>query len=505
MRQKQALRVMMNGDNVFLTGAPGAGKTYVLNEFIRRAVNDGKQVAVTASTGIAASHIGGTTIHSWSGLGIMDQLTADDLKHLGGVDRLVKRYNGINVLVIDEVSMLHGKRLNMVNELAKRLRGSDKAFGGMQVILVGDLYQLPPINRGSEPLDFMHLSTSWEELDLSICYLTEQHRQDANDQLLMLLEAMRRGSVGEEHEVLIQDRLDKVPGEDVIVTRLYSHNLDVDTINQRHLDMLPTKSQTYQMQSRGSQAKYTQLTKGLLAPEILELKVGAEVMFVANNFAEGFVNGSRGQVIDFDGDTPVVKTVKGRKIYVEPHTWSMTEDGKVRAEAIQLPLRLAWAITIHKSQGMSLDAAEIDLSKAFTPGMGYVALSRVRSLDGLYIKGINRMALSMHPQIYEFDNYLRMASSQLSLNTEDMDDETAEVRSTIIDEDLFEKLKQWRLKRSKADNVPPYIIAHNASLSAIAAVRPVTSQQLLSLSGFGTKKVETYGADIIAIVKAHLG
>jgi ATP-dependent DNA helicase PIF1 len=183
----------------------------------------------------------------------------------------------------------------------------------------------------------------------------------------------------------------------------------------------------------------------------------------------------------------------------------MTEDGKVRAEAIQLPLRLAWAITIHKSQGMSLDAAEIDLSKAFTPGMGYVALSRVRSLDGLYIKGINRMALSMHPQIYEFDNYLRMASSQLSLNTEDMDDETAEVRSTIIDEDLFEKLKQWRLKRSKADNVPPYIIAHNASLSAIAAVRPVTSQQLLSLSGFGTKKVETYGADIIAIVKAHLG
>jgi ATP-dependent DNA helicase PIF1 len=505
MRQQQALRLMMEGHNVFLTGAPGAGKTYVLNEFIRRAVKAGKQVGITASTGIAASHIGGTTIHSWSGLGIMDQLTADDLKHLSGIDRLIKRYNSINVLVIDEVSMLHGKRLNMVNELAKKLRGNDKAFGGIQVILVGDLFQLPPISRGSEPLDFMHLSATWEELDLRICYLNEQHRQDVNDKLLMLLEAMRRGSIGEEHELLIQERLNITPDDDIVVTRLYSHNLDVDSINQRYLDMLPSKSQTYQMQSRGSQAKYAQLTKGLLAPEILELKIGAEVMFVANNFADGFVNGSRGQVIDFDGDTPVVKLTRGKKIYVEPHTWSMTEDGKVRAEAIQLPLRLAWAMTIHKSQGMSLDAAEIDLSRAFTPGMGYVALSRVRSLDGLYIKGINTMALNMHPQIYEFDNYLRNASVQLSSNTEDMTDEIPEAYVTIVDESLLKKLKQWRFNRSKSDNVPPYMIAHNTSLSAIAAARPANEQQLLSLSGFGVKKVEAYGPDILAIVKAHIG
>src|ERR1700760_1623196 len=136
MRQAQALRVMMSGKSVFLTGAPGAGKTYVLNQFIKQAVRTGKNVAVTASTGIAATHIGGTTIHSWSGLGIKDFLTDWDRERLQSTERLVKRYNAADILVIDEVSMLHGQRLNMVNEVAKLLRKSDKPFGGLQVVLV---------------------------------------------------------------------------------------------------------------------------------------------------------------------------------------------------------------------------------------------------------------------------------------------------------------------------------------------------------------------------------
>jgi ATP-dependent exoDNAse (exonuclease V) alpha subunit len=185
---------MLEGHSVFLTGAPGAGKTYVLNEFVRRATRAGKNVAVTASTGIAATHIGGTTIHSWSGLGIKDFLTEYDLERLSSTDRLVKRYNAADVLVIDEVSMLHGNRLNMVNQVAKRLRKSDKPFGGLQVILVGDLFQLPPVSRGSSEADFVHLSEAWEELSPKICYLTEQHRQ-IGDELLDLLEAMRRGEV----------------------------------------------------------------------------------------------------------------------------------------------------------------------------------------------------------------------------------------------------------------------------------------------------------------------
>ncbi len=504
MRQTQALNVMMSGANVFLTGAPGAGKTYVLNQYVNRALRSGRRLAVTASTGIAASHIGGTTIHSWSGLGILDSLSNDDLKRLGGSDRLIKRYNSVDVLVIDEVSMLHGARLDMVNQLAKILRSSEAPFGGLQVILVGDLFQLPPISRGTDNFDFAHLSQAWAELDPSICYLTEQHRQQGNDKLLGLLEAMRLNEVDEVHSHLLEERMSLKPSEDVTVTRLYSHNIDVDAINQRHLDALPGKSRYYQMFTKGGKSKVEQLSKSLLAPEILELKVGAEVMFVANNFAEGFVNGSRGQVIEFDDDTPVVQLMNGKKIDVEPHSWSLNEDGKIRAEISQLPLRLAWAITIHKSQGMSLDAAEIDLSKAFTPGMGYVALSRVRSLDGLYLQGVNRMALSMHPQIYDLDTELRAASFALGETTDDIGEEVVKAKtSAIVDELLYKKLSQWRFERAQADKLPAFMIAHNAALSAVAARAPVTTQQLMSIPGFGAKKVETYGTDILAIVVAH--
>lgn len=505
MRQQQAMTIMMSGANVFLTGAPGAGKTYTLNKFIKRAKRQGKRVAVTASTGIAASHLSGTTIHSWSGMGILDQLTSDDLKRLGSSDRLIKRYNSTDVLVIDEVSMLHGQRLDMINQLAQVLRSSDAPFGGLQVILVGDLFQLPPVSRGLTEFDFAHLSRAWQELNPKICYLTEQHRQSESNNLLTLLKAMRSDDFDIIHEEMLKERLQQKPENHIVLTRLFSHNVDVDSINQRHLAALIGPSHTYKSQTKGGKAKIEQLSKSLLAPEELELKVEAEVMFVANNFAEGFVNGSRGRVIGFKNGYPLVQLLNGRIIEVEPHSWSLVEDGKTRAEIKQLPLRLAWAITIHKSQGMSLDAAEIDLSQAFTPGMGYVALSRVRSLEGLYLNGINNMALNMHPQIHEFDNQLQQASIDLSSNTEDIGDEVIPEKkvSDIVDEELFNKLKNWRLKRAAKDSVPAYIIAHNTTLSAVAANPPTNKQQLLALPGFGSRKVEAYGPDILEIVGSH--
>jgi len=509
MRQSQALAVMMSGTNVFLTGAPGAGKTYVLNQFVKRAERAGKKIAVTASTGIAASHLGGNTIHSWSGLGILDELLPDDLKRLAGSEKLQKRYRIADVLVIDEISMLHGKRLDMINRLAKVLRASDEPFGGLQVILVGDFFQLPPVTRGSNLFDFVHMSEAWRELDLKVCYLTEQHRQSNSDGLLIFLEAMRDMTLNDDHYELIKDRLEHNPPSGEIVTRLYSHNIDVDAINERHLKDLPGEMKSYTMQTKGAKAKLEQLAKGLLVPENLQLKIGAEVMFVANNFSEGFVNGSRGQVIAFENSMPVVRLTGGRRITVEPHSWSLSEDGRLRAEINQLPLRLAWAITIHKSQGMSLDAAEIDLSRAFTPGMGYVALSRVRSLDGLYIKGLNTMALSMNPQIHEFDGRLRRVSSHLAAVTPDIADEEPETAasnmgSVPVDQDLLSKLKSWRLARSRLDKVPPYIIAHNTTLEAIAAAgQALSEQQLLAIPGLSIRKVEKYGPELLPILAAH--
>jgi ATP-dependent exoDNAse (exonuclease V) alpha subunit len=508
MRQAQALTIMLEGNSVFLTGAPGAGKTYVLNQFIKQATRTGKTVAVTASTGIAATHIGGTTIHSWSGLGIKDFLSDWDRERLQSNDRLIKRYNAADVLVIDEVSMLHGQRLNMVNEVAKLLRKSDKPFGGLQVVLVGDLFQLPPVSRGNAPADFAHLSTAWQELSPKICYLSEQHRQvGEGDALLDLLEAMRRGDVNELHEAALQERLREQRPGDLVVTRLYSHNMDVDSINQRHLKEIERDGKLYQMQTNGQTAKVEQLTKSVLAPESLELKPGAEVMFVANNFPAGFVNGTRGRVIDFADNLPIVALANGKEIKVERHSWKLDEDGKTRAEVAQLPLRLAWAITIHKSQGMSLDAAEIDLSRSFTPGMGYVALSRVRSMDGVYLTGINQMALQLHPLIFEFDAEMRTSSEALANITNDYQ---ASAEPDFV-EDLFEtppydpmlymRLKQWRLDRAREDKVSAFIVAHDTLLEELARRKPQTAQSLLGVKGFGQNKLGKYGAELLDILK----
>ncbi len=496
---------MLSGAPVFLTGPPGAGKTYVLNQFVKRATRAGKTVAVTASTGIAATHIGGTTIHSWSGLGIREQLGSRDKQQLVANAKLVKRYNGCDVLVIDEVSMLHGHRLDMVNELCKLLRKSDKPFGGLQVILVGDLFQLPPVTRGSELADFVHESAAWEELNPQICYITEQHRQE-RDGLLELLEAMRSGDLEEFHQELLSERLGQKPSESQPVTRLYAHNVDIDTVNQRHLDALQQEVHEFDMETKGSAAKVEQLRRSVLAPENLELKLGAEVMFVANNPAAGFVNGSRGQVVDFRDGQPIIRLTNKRNIKVGQHSWKLEEDGRVRAEVSQLPLRLAWAITIHKSQGMSLDAAEIDLSKTFTPGMGYVALSRIRSINGLYLSGINAMALQMHPQIYEFDSLLRKTSAQLAETTpitEEIQD--SEPESSPVDKKLLASLKAWRLKRATADSVPAYVVVHDSTLELVATKLPVSSQALLGIKGFGGRKVEQYGEDILSIVAKHTG
>lgn len=506
MRQTQALNVMLGGSSVFLTGAPGAGKTYVLNEYIRRAARAGKTVAVTASTGIAATHIGGTTIHSWSGLGIKEFLSDWDKENLSKNDRLIKRYNAADILVIDEVSMLHGHRLDMVNEAAKLLRKSDEPFGGLQVILVGDLFQLPPISRGSDEADFVHLSAAWDELSPKICYITEQHRQ-TGDALLDLLEAMRRGDVGELHEAALQDRLKEQRPGDLVVTRLYSHNMDVDSINDRHLKDILEPGVLFEMQKSGQTARIELLQKSVLAPERLELKKGAEVMFVANNFPAGFVNGTRGRVVDFVDGLPVVTLPSGRDIRVERHSWKLEEDGRIRAEVAQLPLRLAWAITIHKSQGMSLDAAEIDLSRSFTPGMGYVALSRVRSIDGVFLTGINRMALSMHPIIFEFDADLRSASESLANITADVDpmDTAVDDKDTplVVDDEIFDQLKNWRYHRAVSEKLPAYMIAHDSVLEELARRKPQTAQALLGVKGFGQHKVDKYGQDLLKILTAE--
>ncbi|WP_298445623.1 PIF1 family ATP-dependent DNA helicase, partial [Ferrimicrobium sp.] len=364
MRQAQALARLMKGDSVFLTGPPGAGKSYVLREFVRLARRRGTAVAVTASTGIAATQIGGVTIHSWSGIGVRDHLTPNDLANLSSKDRLVRRYLTTDILIIDEISMLSGTFLTMLDQLVRTMRGTDEPFGGLQIVLVGDMFQLPPINRGSTEIDFAFQSNAWRDLDPLPCYLTEQHRQ-SGDELSEVLRAMRDASISQQHLAILNSRVGVRPTDDHEPTQLYSHNVDVDSMNTKRLARITGEARTYVMELRGPPAIVEPMRRGILAPDELTLKVDAEVMFVANDQNLRYANGSLARVVDLSEPWPVVElAVTSRRMSVEPHSWVLEEDGSKRAEIRQLPLRLAWAITIHKSQGMSLDAAEIDLSRS---------------------------------------------------------------------------------------------------------------------------------------------
>lgn len=523
MKQSQALDIMKMGHNVYLTGAAGSGKTYVLNQFIDYLKKHKIPTGITASTGIASTHINGMTIHSWSGIGVRDEITKQDLKKMAQKSQLSKRLARCRVLIIDEVSMLHGRTLDNVDQVCRYLKDDDKPFGGLQLILCGDLFQLPPVTRYEKDqerpeTDFVYRSDAWKSAKLKICYLSEQHRQ-GDDDLIDILNAIRTQEVEQYHVDSLAERRG-ASTQDEVLTQIFTHNIDVDQLNNRQLADLEAEEEVYFTNIIKGGKKTTQkLIDRCLAPERLILKQGAQVMFVANNPQYDFVNGTRGTVVNFTNEDnyPVVETLDGRIIVAKPHSWKLLDGDKVRAEISQIPLRLAWAITVHKSQGMTLDAAEIDIGKSFEPGMGYVALSRVRSIDGLYIKDINNLALQIHPQILEFDSYLNERSGQLITHIEAMDDEQVKalhqrVREALIpketeltdsdapkdyDKDLFEKLKKWRYGVAKKKSVPTYVVMQDSTLKHIANSKPTSEEELLLIPGIGPSRLEAYGEDVI--------
>ena len=424
MTQDRALDILKTGANIFLTGEPGAGKTYVINKYVAWLEACGLNVAVTASTGIAATHIGGMTIHSWSGFGVRSELTMYDLDQIAGKERLVKRIKKTHVLVIDEISMLDGRGLDMVDQILKTVRQSAEPFGGVQIVCIGDFFQLPPVTRQGDIMLYAFESKAWQNMKPLICYLTEQHRQE-DEMLLGLLGSIRRNEIEEEHYTLLQEQKE-IAYENIEPTRLYTHNIDVDMVNGAELVKLPGGAKRYTMKGTGRRQLVEGLMKNCLSPAELILKEDAMVMCTKNSFENGYVNGTLARVIRFNEGFPVVETTEGKEILIKPTSWELMEDGKILATIEQLPLRLAWAITVHKSQGMSLDAAEIDLSKAFVYGQGYVALSRVRSLEGMKIVGMHPNALQVDPKIVAQDKKFHAESESVEDAFNEMDDKEVE-------------------------------------------------------------------------------
>lgn len=414
MTQSEALAILKTGANAFLTGEPGSGKTHTINQYVAYLRSAGIEPAITASTGIAATHIGGLTIHAWSGIGIRHRLDAYDLDRIGQNRNVVRRVENTRILIIDEVSMLSARALSMIDAVCREIKRTQEPFGGLQVILVGDFFQLPPVSRpesGEAAEQFAFHANAWDKLKPIVCYLSEQHRQ-ADTDWLSLLSAIRAGTFADNHRQLLRRRYAPKPLEGI--TQLYSHNADVDLINEGELAKLSGPAKAYTMEANGPEKLVAPLKRGCLSPETLTLKIGARVMFTKNDItSRRYVNGTLGIVADFaPGEGwPIIKTVTGKTVVAEAAEWHIEDGGRVLARIKQVPLRLAWAITVHKSQGMSLDTAHLDLSQTFEYGQGYVALSRLRTLKGLSLAGLNNRALEVHPEISREDKRFRAESA----------------------------------------------------------------------------------------------
>ncbi len=437
MKQATALSILQTGANVFLTGKPGSGKTHTINAYIEWLRERGIEPAVTASTGIAATHVGGMTIHAWSGIGVRRELTKYDLDEMLTRERLVRRAQSARVLILDEISMIDARTLSMVETAIRALKSSEKPWGGMQVVFVGDFFQLPPVSKdiaASPSIDFetgreapapkpsalfAFTSSAWEAANPLVCYLSEQHRQ-SDQEFLHLLDAIRSGSIEDAHHEMLSSRATDEGDVPEHVARLYTHNANADRENDQRLARIDGTSRSYAMLAKGSAHLVETLKRGCLSPETLTLKVGARVMFTKNSMDGLYANGTLGEVTGFGALGPIVRTNTGRTLEVEPAEWSVTDGGKVLARITQVPLRLAWAITVHKSQGMTLDAAAVDLASAFEYGQGYVALSRVRTLQSLHLVGYNDRALLVHPDIVKRDRDFKWASAAARKRFEEM-------------------------------------------------------------------------------------
>ncbi len=389
-RQVDALNAALAGHSIFLTGPGGTGKSEVVKQIVASLRARGDGVVVGASTGIAAVAIGGMTIHSIIGLGIARN-RAEAMRRMG-VDTKSKaqdRLNSVKTLVVDEVSMLSGDFIDMLDWWLNMVRdhepGRFQPFGGYQMIFVGDFLQLPPVIRDSDKVEkrYAFEADAWKNGGIVEVYLNESHRQ-ADPDLYRHLCLIRRGIVTEETVDFFRQAHDRPLVEP---TGLYGTNQEAAAVNARNLKKINAELHEFEAQMAGNQKWYNALIDNCIAEYILALKVGAPVIFVKNKWG-GYVNGERGVVTEVGGDYVIVRKdggpEDGREVTVERAPWEMKDaKDRVLASLTQFPLKLAWALTIHKSQGMSLDRVRVDLAGCFERGQAYVALSRARSIEGL--------------------------------------------------------------------------------------------------------------------------
>lgn len=405
--QSSALKVLEGLNNVFLTGGAGTGKSTVIRDYIRKPGG----IAVLASTGTAAILLGGRTVHSFFGLGIMEggaeAVVERALKHRGIVQRLRKT----NVVLMDEISMIGGTELEVAERVARLARANGSPWGGMRVVMVGDFAQLPPVVRSEpgsriEERPWCFRSQIWRESLLDAVVLREVVRS-RDEHWNRILGQVRWGELDRESQDVLRSRVSPVPLH-FQGTRLFARRNQAEFLNQERLKTLPGSARSYETIYLGRAQRLDELRRNAPVPESLHLKTGALVMFRQNDPDYRFVNGTLGTVRKLGDEEIEVELFTGKTVSLGKATFSLLDaEGAVLASATNFPLNLAWACTIHKAQGATLDRVHADLKGVWEHGQAYVALSRVRSLEDLTIEGLSPSVFRVDPEVRDFYASLR--------------------------------------------------------------------------------------------------
>lgn len=396
--QADAIELLRSGENVFLTGGAGSGKSFLIRHYMREL--DAGEMPILASTGAAAVLLGGRTFHSFFGLGIMDGGPDATFQRASQDKRLFSRLRKVEGVIIDEISMIPGQALMIAEALCQRARESKLPWGGMRIICVGDFAQLPPVTMQG-PRDWCFANEVWQQSGFQTVMLS--HNQRVADNLFLdVLGDVRNGLVTERVRDFLNDHV-QTHDEDHPGTRLFPRKVNAENFNQLKLREIDEDEVTIDSIYFGSERHIEILKKSAPVPMKLVLKMGCRVLFLQNDPKKKWVNGTRGVVIDISADKIVVKKDNGREVEVDKTTFGLQDaEGNMVASVIQFPLMLAYATTIHKSQGATLDDLWCDLSQLWEPGQAYVALSRLRSSQGLHLIGWSPRSIIVDPKVLDF-------------------------------------------------------------------------------------------------------
>jgi ATP-dependent DNA helicase PIF1 len=411
--QFSAFEAAMSGLNMLVGGFAGSGKSFLVNVIKQEMEKQGKHVGITSTTGISALLLGGSTIHRWSGIRLGELDAHGLLDRVRKNSKAKKNWRLCDVLIIDEISMMPPNLFDKLEFIGRAIKGNNRTFGGIQLIVVGDFCQLSPVKTDA----YCFHATTWNECIVYVANLKQNMRQE-NQIFQQILNEIRMGIVSDLAKEVLQKRVGaKVGNEKIIPTQIFSLKVDVDGVNEKNLRALINEENKivrytakdsfvspYILNDETKSQHISFVNTNCQGRQFLELAVGAQVMLTINLDPEsGLVNGSRAVIVKFEEFRPVVEFLNGIRLIIAAHCWEIEINDDITVQRIQLPLILSYASTVHRCQGSTLDCAEIDLGESiFCAGQFYTALSRIKSLDCLSIKNLDFGKVIVDPEVVEF-------------------------------------------------------------------------------------------------------